>query len=186
MSRPGLVQAPGNLDNFLRGLITQPQQSVDSFFSGEVNALGALLFTRYNYEYTYTYVLRVGVHFRADHSPLLYRYNIDRPSSVVRYYIDIISIVRRPSSVLPAGGSDRRVVRRPNAQPLIRGARFCSQISNFLFKGTDAMGSDLLAMDIQRGRDMGIPPYTTMRTLCGLPPVNRFEDLTDVIDEQVS
>ncbi len=40
-------------------------------------------------------------------------------------------------------------------------------------------------MDINRGRDFGIPPYTTVRTLCGLPAVNRFEDLRDVMDDEV-
>lgn len=40
-------------------------------------------------------------------------------------------------------------------------------------------------MDINRGRDLGIPPYTTMRVLCGLPMVNRFEDLKDVMDDEV-
>ena len=59
------------------------------------------------------------------------------------------------------------------------------QITNFLFKGNSPFGFDLLSMDINRGRDLGIPPYTTMRPLCGLPAVNRFEDLKDVMDDEV-
>ncbi|XKL67089.1 hypothetical protein PGB90_010509 [Kerria lacca] len=92
MNKPGIIQLPGNFDHFLRGLITQPQQEQDIFFSGE--------------------------------------------------------------------------------------------ITNFLFKSDAPFGMDLLSMDINRGRDLGIPPYTTMRVLCGLPMVNRFEDLKDVMDDE--
>lgn len=41
-------------------------------------------------------------------------------------------------------------------------------------------------MDINRGRDFGVPPYSTMRLLCGLSPVNSFEDLKDVMEDEVS
>ena len=37
MNRPGIIQAPGNFDNFLRGLITQSQQEQDISFTPEVN-----------------------------------------------------------------------------------------------------------------------------------------------------
>lgn len=36
MNRPGIIQAAGNFDNFLRGLITQPQQEQDVFYTDEV------------------------------------------------------------------------------------------------------------------------------------------------------
>jgi len=45
---------------------------------------------------------------------------------------------------------------------------------------------DLLSVDIQRGRDVGIPPYTTVRKLCGFPEVNSFEDLLNIIPNYVS
>lgn len=60
------------------------------------------------------------------------------------------------------------------------------QITNFLFKSNAPFGFDLLSMDINRGRDLGIPTYTSMRVLCGLPQVNSFEDLRDVMDDEVS
>ncbi|XP_065216413.1 peroxidase-like isoform X2 [Planococcus citri] len=91
-NRPGIIQAPGNFDNFLRGLISQPQHQQDIFFS--------------------------------------------------------------------------------------------SEITNFLFRFNGPFGVDLLSMDINRGRDFGIPPYSTMRLLCGLSPVNSFEDLRDVMEDE--
>lgn len=46
-------------------------------------------------------------------------------------------------------------------------------------------GLDVLAVDIQRGRDHGLPGYTQYRTLCGLPAATGFQQLTNVIPEEV-
>ncbi len=44
-------------------------------------------------------------------------------------------------------------------------------------------GQDLIALDIQRGRDVGIPDYNTLRVSLGLPAVRRFSQIT--LDVQV-
>jgi len=40
---------------------------------------------------------------------------------------------------------------------------------------------DLLSIDIQRGRDAGLPPYIKVREICGFPNIKSFEDLYDVL-----
>ncbi|CAJ0581248.1 unnamed protein product, partial [Mesorhabditis spiculigera] len=41
--------------------------------------------------------------------------------------------------------------------------------------------TDLGSLNIQRGRDHGIPGYNTIRAFCGLPRANSFEDFGDMI-----
>lgn len=36
-------------------------------------------------------------------------------------------------------------------------------------------------MNIQRGRDHGVPPYAAYRKVCGLPPVTDWDDLIGIM-----
>ncbi len=42
-------------------------------------------------------------------------------------------------------------------------------------------GGDLVAMDIQRGKDHGFPGYNVFRKVCGLKPIDSFADLDQVM-----
>ena len=47
-------------------------------------------------------------------------------------------------------------------------------------------GLDLIAINVQRGRDHGIPGYIKYRELCGLGKTNSFYDLKSNISPQVT
>jgi peroxidase len=56
---------------------------------------------------------------------------------------------------------------------------FADELTNHLFsehspKRHDRFGGDLVARNIQRGRDHGLPGYNTFRRICGLNPVTSF------------
>ena len=53
-----------------------------------------------------------------------------------------------------------------------------SDIRNFLVGGTGPAGFDLIALDIQRGRDQGLPGYNQVRIDFGLPPKATFTEMT--------
>jgi hypothetical protein len=53
-----------------------------------------------------------------------------------------------------------------------------NEVRNLLFGNAGSGGQDLIALDIQRGRDNGLPDYNTMRVAYGLPPVTSFAQIT--------
>lgn len=52
-------------------------------------------------------------------------------------------------------------------------------VRSFLFLPPPfAVGLDLAAINIQRGRDNGLPPYNELRIAYGLPPVEDFDEIS--------
>ena len=51
-------------------------------------------------------------------------------------------------------------------------------VRNFLFGPPGAGGMDLASLNIQRGRDHGLPDYNTLRQAYGLAPVDDFSDIS--------
>lgn len=73
-------------------------------------------------------------------------------------------------------------------EPILRGLAFqkaqnidpliVDAVRNFLFGPPGAGGFDLAAMNIQRGRDHGLPSYNQVRADFGLDPVTTFDDIS--------
>ena len=61
--------------------------------------------------------------------------------------------------------------------------RFSSSVQENLRRGEGDL-SDLVSINIQRGRERGVPGYTKYRNLqlCGLSNVKSFDDLKNVAD----
>uniref|UniRef100_A0A2P2HX17 Peroxidase-like n=1 Tax=Hirondellea gigas TaxID=1518452 RepID=A0A2P2HX17_9CRUS len=61
-------------------------------------------------------------------------------------------------------------------------SKFSDEVINRLFAGNGSFGLDLVALNIQRGRDHGLPSYNQWRKICHLPLAKSFNDLTDVMN----
>jgi hypothetical protein len=56
--------------------------------------------------------------------------------------------------------------------------RLVDDVRNLLFGAPGGPGRDLAALNIQRGRDHGLPDYNTARVAYGLPPAATFADIS--------
>lgn len=57
------------------------------------------------------------------------------------------------------------------------------ELTEKLFKFAHKVALDLLALNIQRGRDHGLPPYIKYREKFGLSPIKNFHDLSRIIQD---
>ena len=83
--------------------------------------------------------------------------------------------------------SPYRIIDEGGIAPILRGLanQGCQKIDpymiddvrNFLFGEPGSDGFDLAALNIQRGRDHGLPSYNAARAAFGLPRVRRFSDI---------
>lgn len=53
---------------------------------------------------------------------------------------------------------------------------------NKINKNEDGFGMDLISIDIQRGRDQGVPSYLDIRRKCNLTDMSTFDDFAQAID----
>lgn len=64
-------------------------------------------------------------------------------------------------------------------------AMIIDEVRNFLFGPPGSGGLDLASLNIQRGRDHGLPDYNTVREAYNLDPVTDFSDITSDPDLQL-
>lgn len=64
--------------------------------------------------------------------------------------------------------------------------RLVDDVRNFLFGPPGSGGLDLASLNIQRGRDHGLPSYNDVRTGLDMPPIRRFEDISTDAAERLA
>ena len=124
--------------------------------------------------------------YRFGHSALseqLLRLNADG-DEVAAGHLELRDAFFNPTRITGEGGID----------PILRGlaAQICQRVDpfvidevrNFLFGPPGAGGFDLASLNIQRGRDHGLPSYNDMRDALGLPRVTSVAEISSDTDIQ--
>lgn len=91
----------------------------------------------------------------------------------------------QPEHLLTGGGIDPVMKGLATGRSQRIDSRLVDDVRNMLFGPPGAGGLDLASLNIQRGRDHGLPDYNTVRVEFGLPPITSFGDITsdsDVVD----
>ncbi|MEZ5903352.1 MAG: peroxidase family protein [Alphaproteobacteria bacterium] len=84
----------------------------------------------------------------------------------------------RPDIIMTQGGIDEILRGLGASYSQTIDASVIDDVRNFLFGPPGSGGFDLVSLNIQRGRDHGIPDFNSVRESYGLDPLNGFEDLT--------
>lgn len=116
--------------------------------------------------------------FRAGHTLLPTK--IER-FSVKHEFIDAVDLsthLFRPYDLWKPGYMDSYVAGLINQASGAFDPFITAEVTNHLFQPVSIpFGEDLVTRNIQRGRDHGMPGYTAYRALCGLSPVNSWDDM---------
>jgi len=110
------------------------------------------------------------------------------PQDLLRLDADGNAISHGHLPLMDAFFNPERLTEEGGIEPILRGLAaqvaqdvdpfIQDSIRNFLFGPPGAGGFDLAALNIQRGRDHGIPSYNAVRVAIGLDPVESFSDIT--------
>lgn len=104
-------------------------------------------------------------------------------------YTELHRMLFNPYSLYSEDGVKRSVTSATTNVIQRYSTHVTSQLTSHLFEdpvgnSTVACGLDLVSLNIQRGRDHGLPGYTAWREYCGLGKARTFDDLGRYLDRQ--
>ncbi|KAH9416217.1 hypothetical protein DERP_000716 [Dermatophagoides pteronyssinus] len=117
-------------------------------------------------------------------------YHMINGNNHIQQRYEMNRIFNNPTFLYPNGSLDQ-AIRGILKQPTERFDRiFTEDIKNLLFaqqtrtNNNQRVGMDLISINIQRGRDHGIPTYNQIRQLCGLQLIRNFQQLRSLLRNQ--
>lgn len=94
-------------------------------------------------------------------------------------------LLRSPFELYKPGIMDTFILGLINQEANRMDAAVTTELTNHLFATPGrGFGSDLAAINIMRGREMGLPPYNAFREFCGLYRPVLFSDLVGIMGNQ--
>ncbi|EFX86585.1 hypothetical protein DAPPUDRAFT_307784 [Daphnia pulex] len=123
----------------------------------------------------------VGAAFRFGHSMVQGKPQLVNHQRVKEREILLRHHFFKPQEVYTPGNLDKFLIGLATQPSQKVDAYFTEELTNHLFEETGkGFGLDLVALNIQRGRDHGLKTYNSYRELCGYKRAKDFDDLTDL------
>lgn len=117
--------------------------------------------------------------FRVGHSMLPDELMLAGDGGVVQETVSLAESFFRPSELMNDPGKVDKVLMGLATQPAQEiDTQLVDGVRNFLFAPQGQMGMDLAALNVQRGRDHGLPHYNALREAYDLAPVSSFAEIT--------
>ncbi|XP_077300740.1 peroxidasin homolog cardinal [Arctopsyche grandis] len=129
--------------------------------------------------------------FRFAHTLLPTLMKVANSQSNMPEYVHLHKMLFNPYSLYNQGGLDNAIKGAMQTDMQRVDAYFTPELTSHLFKRDNLTtsekkvspcGLDLVSLNIQRGRDHGLPSYPAWREYCGFQRPTSFEDLNGVID----
>ena len=125
--------------------------------------------------------------FRFGHSlvnPIIYRFN-ESLQPIREGNLALHKAFFAPFRIVEEGGIDPiiRGLYGVAAKKLMPGEYLNTELTERLFQLAHEVGLDLAALNIQRGRDHGLPSYNDYRRKCGLTYATTFDDFREEITD---
>ncbi|OAD55747.1 Chorion peroxidase [Eufriesea mexicana] len=134
-----------------------------------VNPTIANAFSTAAYRFGHSLVQHSFIRFDSDHQPIFNNVSIHNEFT-------------NPVNLETAGSVDRLLLGLINQRAQRRDEHITEELTNHLFQTPNfPFGMDLASINIQRGRDHGIPPYVQWREPCALSRIRDFDDLDKVM-----
>lgn len=159
-------------------------------YDPDVNPTVANAFSTAAYRFGHSLVQHSFVRFDSGHRPILNSRYIRRTNETKILTPLVLSLadvsihdeLANLGDLETAGSVDRLLLGLINQPAQRRDEHISEELTNHLFQ-TPAFpfGMDLASINIQRGRDHGIPPYVDWRQPCALSPIRNFDDLEKAI-----
>jgi len=91
-------------------------------------------------------------------------------------------MLQQPYDLFKPGWADHYILGMVNQVGQAMDDAITSEVTNHLFEEPgEGFGLDLAALNLQRGREHGIPSYTKYRDWCGLSRVHSWQDLQGIM-----
>lgn len=111
-------------------------------------------------------------------------YRVSQDHRPIRAY-QLRELFRQPWPLFEPGAMDEFLLGMLDAPAASYDPFMSLELSGHLLQMPDEpIGLDLASINIQRGRDQGVPGYNAYRDWCGLGRVNNFEDLLGSMNSQ--